>query len=647
MILEYRMSAFGTKKITGDRGVQLTFPLNFQKAYDLPFEYFPSMSGSGYDVMVGTDFQSEYHAEKRMEANKRVMDGIQANKTKERKLLTGVHNYHLPKPVLGQRIYANPSNGAETLVSTRRDNGATAPFRVVEAGKEGSGSMRGGVVRSLEGQEFYKRQLERRISQLNRINAVAQGFATQLGAEYKTEDNTKTGAPNKVEFFLFLRALGDAVLEGDLSSFSFENLKRLLDLLVSFGPSMTIEDIDDARHQLDLMINSASYLTDIPDVRNAGRTKYNYAITIEFYTKQMRVFVNRMEAKINLSETEKKVLAKSLKRELFEKALRSKTPLANVDEVRAFDARVNQEAENADDEDGGDGEFDRPAVNREDDEADGMQRAPLAGRNADENRERFGRRTGVFVRGGPTWFGDVEDVRADEYEDLAPRYVAPLTLAGADPNAERVPRANPRFVFEALDEVIFSVLEPLGYSADQDEGEFINKNYSNHNDFVREVVSAMEERNFSPAQIAEAMVNSGLEVFEEYIAENAGDTGPAPIASSARSNVLPIGGLGPALYTDANEDGEADVVPVNEMAVPPANTPKRGEEGRALLKSLGLPETRDDMYKTYRSEADYRALGLKIPKQFGGPYVMREGTAVKNAKTYLIKVIKSKIASDW
>ena len=198
------MSAFGTKKSSGDRGLQLTFPLYFQEAYNIPLEYFPSYEGESTDLLIGSDFQSEYHEQKRMEANRSVMNGIQANKTKEEKLLTGRANYHLPKPVLGQRIYANPSNGAEVLSSTRRDNGKLAPFRTVEAGKEDG--MRGGVVVSLEAQEFYKKQLERRIAQLNRINALTQGYAVQMGDTYKTENNMKEGSIDKVEFlFIFVR----------------------------------------------------------------------------------------------------------------------------------------------------------------------------------------------------------------------------------------------------------------------------------------------------------------------------------------------------------------------------------------------------------------------------------------------------------
>jgi len=74
--------------------------------------YFPTSQSYAMPIMEGDTFQNNYHSQKRTEANQSVMNGIQNKLAAERKLLTGVHNFHLPKPVLGQRVYANPSVGA-------------------------------------------------------------------------------------------------------------------------------------------------------------------------------------------------------------------------------------------------------------------------------------------------------------------------------------------------------------------------------------------------------------------------------------------------------------------------------------------------------------------------------------------------------
>ena len=105
------MSAYGTKKRGADVGLQATFPAVFgAMTKDDARTFFPSGGENPMELMVGTHFQATYHEEKRQDANRSVMNGLQANRTAQRLLLTGPHNYHVPKPVLGQRKFANPMN---------------------------------------------------------------------------------------------------------------------------------------------------------------------------------------------------------------------------------------------------------------------------------------------------------------------------------------------------------------------------------------------------------------------------------------------------------------------------------------------------------------------------------------------------------
>lgn len=660
------MSAYGTKKAGGDAGVQLTFPANFQRAIDLPPAYYPMYSGAPLELMIGTDFQSTYHDEKRRDAHQSVMNGLQARRTAEQKLLTGPHNYHLPKPVLGQRKYANPMNGAESYSSTRRDNGTEAPFRTIETGREGSG-MRGGVVSSVEGQQFYKRQLERRIAQLNRMNALAQGFAVQMGAQYQTDDNTKTGSVNKVEFFVYLRALLDAITEGDLSRFTFENLKEMIIMMFRFGPSMSLEDIDDMRDALDLMIVSArDGLSEEPTIADAPE-KRAYAETLVLFTEKMRQYIGQMERNFNLQEKDKRTLSKSLQKSLgFETLLRKGADIVSVlKKARERSARVRDAVEDFDggfdddddDDDDGDGRFDRPAPTREDEEQRGMRRQPFAGQSGDPNRGRFGDRTGLIVFGGPSYFGEADAI-ADGLEDRFPQYVAPLGISGSDPNATALPpQANPNVIVEALEKEIKIVLEPLGYNGTDDPVEFITANYPDPSNFVKEVGRGMEEKGFSKAQIAEAMTTLGLEVFSDYIKEHAGDTGPA-LPPARNSGITPLGGLAPPVYRDDDDDGRDDAVAPMDLTSRPAVAPKpKGsvapktsvapKNKEAILQSSGFPMTRNDMYAKYKTEAQYRQLGLLLPKELGGPYKMREGTIVKNAKARIIRLMQDNYKADW
>jgi hypothetical protein len=530
----------------------------------------------------------------------------------------------------------------------------------------GDGTMRGGVVSTLEGQNFYKKQLDRRIAQLNRINALAQGYAVQLGQDYKIEDNTKEGSIDKVQFFIYLRAMMDAITAGDLTRFTFENLKEMVSMLFKFGPTMSVEDIDDARLSLDTMINNIrSGLSEQPEFASFDDEKRAYAETLGIYAERMRLYVNSMEKNFYLTERDKKTLSKSLNKSLgFDRLVRKPQASDVINEERRTDQRTDQDAEDYDDDD--DGDFNRPAPTREDDEQRGIPRAPYAGRNGDKNQERFGRRTGLVVYGGPSWFGESEDERTAEREDLAPRYVAPLGISGADPNAESNRQANPDTLREAVEDQTFQVLSPLGFTRDQDEEDFITTNYPNPSDFVNELAKGLEERGFSKAQIAKGMELAGYGVFADYIAENTGETGPVPSTAVRPSGLLPMGGLPPPLYRDHDDDGQQDMVAPNdvgetgsvkttysgmqrrqqERAEESGNYPSAMERNR-LFRENNIPTTRNKMYEEFFTEAQYRALGARIPKEFGGPYKMRQGTTVKNAKARIIKLLRDYADPTW
>jgi len=615
------------------------------------YDYFPSYDGAPFDLMVGSDFQSSYHEEKRRDAHQSVLNGLQARRTMNEKLLTGPHNYHIPKPVLGQRRYANPMCGAESFVSTRRDNGPEAPFKTIEVGREGG--MRGGVVTSLEGQQFYKGQLAARIAQLNRINAVAQGFAVEMGQQYKTEDNTKNGPVDKVEFFLYLRALMDTVVQGDISRFTFENLKEMIQMMFAFGPTMSIEDIDDMRKSLDTMIMMIR--DGLMEGHFADQKAEAYSETLLIFTSKMRNYIDKMEANINLQEKDKRTLSNSLKKSLgFDRMLTSADFTQVIREERASDGRVDTSAEDYDgswgddgDDGGGDGRFDQPRTTREDDEAGGAPRQPFAGRSDDPNRKLFGEKTGLVVFGGPSYFGESESQLQDSYEDQFPQYVAPLGLAGSDPNALSVPQSNPTIISEAAEDVISQVLEPLGYvEGATDLSEFITTNYPDKNMFVNEVVKAMEERGFSKAEIASGLMKLKLDVFSEFIGENMGSTTPEPIQRAPPNGLTPLGGLAPPIYRDMDDDGMMDVAQPDAIGLQGSEPPTKDQKTQILL-AAGFPLTRQDMYAMANTAAKYKMLGERLPREVGGPYNMRSGTTVKNAKARIIALMKANYDPNW
>jgi hypothetical protein len=365
-------------------------------------------------------------------------------------------------------------------------------------------------------------------------------------------------------------------------------------MLFKFGPSMSLEDMDDMRDSLDLMIISIrDGLSENPEIAVEPKNRA-YAETLVIFTQRMRQYIGEMERNFNLQPRDKKTLSKSLRKSLgFEQLLRKGSDVRSViNSVRQTSSRVNQAAEDFDadddddDDDDDDGKFDRPANTREDDEAFGAPRAPFAGRNEDPNRSRFGDRTGLIIFGGPSYFGETDDSRADAAQDQFPTYTAPLSMSGADPNTVQVPRANPDVLAEATEDQIKQVLQPLGATGNEDSEElsaFITTKYPDPSIFVREVAGGLEEKGFSKAQIAEGMQQTELDVFADYIAENTGDTAPAPAAPARSSGANPYGGIAPPIYRDMDDDGMADVLPSAALADEPAAPPAPKQTRKLIL----------------------------------------------------------------
>jgi hypothetical protein len=632
------MAAVATKKPGGDLAVQLTFPLNFQKAFNGGIGYFPSAIGENIDLFVGQDFQSKYHEQKRLDANQSVMNGLQANATAERLMMTGPHNYHVPKPVLGQRRYANPSYGAEALVSTRRDNGPDAPFRVIEGTDimmgmppimgAGSGSMRGGVLKTAQGYDFYKGQLSDRIEQLNRINALAQGFAVPMGQGVNTRNNETEGGPNKVEFFLLLRQFMDAVEAGDYNRFTFDSAKDFVGKLLNLGPVASEEDFQDIIEGLDDIERNLN-----AEDSGSADGRVIYGETLRVLADKTRDYTRVMFANMERSDKEKKALSKSLVKTLkLDQLLRRKSLIEALGDA---DSRIADAIEDFDDGDD-DGRFEGPSLGREDGEQMGVPRAPFAGEGLDENRDRWGRR-GRPQRDGemPGFFG--EEVAAD-----MPGVVAPLDMAGFDPGAQ-VPPPDAGSMTDALEMTMRNDLRLLATTDEDQEklrsgefGELVAKLYPDPSNFVSNVASAMEERGFTKAQVAAAMGETNLPFFADYIARNGGEYGPAPIVPAYRYPPAGPQPGGAPLY------GPPPPAAVAPAAVAPA----------AVAPAIPLPAwlsaypTRFLLKQKLFSVGRVKAFMESVPADAGlKPYNPRAGTDMKSVWETLIRNIRAVVPS--
>lgn len=448
------MSGYGTKKRGGDFATQLTFPAVYSDVYaqqHLPLEYAPSYTGPLVHPMAGDDFQSHYHSQKKRDADYMATAKVIATRNARHRYVVSPHGYYnLPPTQLVQRVYANPSNGAQIISSSRRDGNVRAPFTVVE-----SGMLEGGVLRTAEGQAYGKARLMARIGQLNNIEAAKEQFvsgisqpvaAAQRPQSIGVEGPTET---IEIELNLLLQSVIDALMgtakeapeEGGeaagefLSRFTFTDAVRAVSIIFRLVPQYGREDVDkleDIMGKVDITMNLLNGLMD-PDMDNGEEndalSRERLITTFELF-KRLREYLVGMMDKVDLSPKERLALSKNLVKTLgFSKFLRDMTQakqesrelFRNAANGRLFDARGRQDFDDYDDDDDDDDDdFDAPARPREDEEHDGEDE------NFDEDeRQVFGYESGQFFnaprqngRAAPQFFGSDEREVAPEEDGI-------------------------------------------------------------------------------------------------------------------------------------------------------------------------------------------------------------------------------------
>jgi len=189
------MSGYGTEKVQTN-SLNLGFPSAFAKDYannGPPERYEPQHLHSGMDNTVGDDFQATWHRQKMMDAHRMANAKVRSTHISAVRAFTAHNNRPDHQPaVLGQRKFANPSNGAYESASARL-NQVGAPWTTYQGERvSGAGTypeldvvvphydLKGGVVRTSAGQRFVYGRLQDRIAQLNEIGMAKQAFDQQL-----------------------------------------------------------------------------------------------------------------------------------------------------------------------------------------------------------------------------------------------------------------------------------------------------------------------------------------------------------------------------------------------------------------------------------------------------------------------------------
>ena len=250
--------------------LQLGFPSAYESRYSakkLPLRNYPSVAMCRPDIMIGNDAQAVWHQVKKRDAD--YMSGAKVASTilMNKRSNAAAHGYYgMPKPVLGQRIFANPSNEA-LLSGTAREDYDSAPFHLSSAIPGGPGgnteTFRGGVLRSAEGQAYGKQKLMDRIPQLDKIEEERQKFlseqyfsqeATMPGVRFADSlVNMSVGIPKISDIMVNLQRIADLLMGADIMTHTesgfrsadqiFKETRKVMGAIVGLGPTSNASEL--------------------------------------------------------------------------------------------------------------------------------------------------------------------------------------------------------------------------------------------------------------------------------------------------------------------------------------------------------------------------------------------------------------------
>ncbi len=337
------MSGVATKKIGGDLGIQLTFPDVFQDLYadagPAPSFFSDARILVPEGVMGGRDhLQDFYHAQKTADAHRMALAKVQSTRAAEKRMLGSHQNYFgMPRPVLSQRFYANPSMGAAGI------GGDLYSARVDVA--RGAGPMVGGVLRTAKGQRFGRQMLSDRVQQLSAIDAAKQQMLLEssIGAPPVpiVETAIEQGIPEAegsalaLELFSAVEEVRTAVSEGDVDSrITLSDTVKMLRLLFRYASSANREELESMKAAFDTMVQSIRAQR---GNEPAGRAAAAAAVdrrrgaTVKSLVEKAQQYISEMLGSVYLSPDDRRRLSRNLVSSLgFAKLMKGEQAAANV-----------------------------------------------------------------------------------------------------------------------------------------------------------------------------------------------------------------------------------------------------------------------------------------------------------------------------
>ena len=346
------MSAVVTKKPGGDYATQLTFPAVFaQQAAmnNLASQYYPDAQSRPMVLPRGSGLQESYHEQKRLDANRRCLAAVKDNAASTARFLSSHANYIVPKPVLSQRKYANPSNGNQADIYSNR------PIQW--------NTMSGGVLRTTEGQEWAMGKLRERIPQLDAIKAAKEAFLMDMPmGPVAAEQVGVSDITAKVELYNLLSRVESDVEQGvvSITNKTVEKSQSVLRLLFAFIPYADTNEVEEVMEKVEYIIGFLSGIT-LGAQSDVGEDVMKNADYLSNLYELMREYLVRMNGVLGRPRKEREKASAVFIKSLGFSELEKRQPVFSAKEKRAMEA-AEAANPNADPDEEEEEEIIRPAV---------------------------------------------------------------------------------------------------------------------------------------------------------------------------------------------------------------------------------------------------------------------------------------------
>lgn len=303
------MSSFGTKKPGADFAQQLTFPHIFaEQVAPGRVGYYPEAQERNEVLYPSHDLQGIYHQQKMEDAHRRALNGVADKKTATQRFLQSHAGYYgMPKAVLGQRKFANPSNGNQAdIYNNRNVSFDMSPTVWSSYRPEG---LSGGVLYTAEAQKWGRQKLRERVPQLNAIDAEREAFVNGLPVQGTVGQMEGVegveGSKVKLEIVATLRAILASVEAGKADAFAWNDTLKFMRLLFRWASSATEEELKEVLEYFDFIEEALIGIQEVGlDGREAGedwskRIAPNVDIMLEDFQKLREYITKMMEGAVS------------------------------------------------------------------------------------------------------------------------------------------------------------------------------------------------------------------------------------------------------------------------------------------------------------------------------------------------------------